>query len=435
MADAFTFYRYGTTSVAGLVAETSTRYTGWGKPMAIDHTAHLRLSPGKPRMMAVTELSGDFDLVVVGGGIYGAWTALEAALRGLRTALIERGEWASATSRASSKLIHGGLRYLEHGDVRLVRKALRERARLLRNAPHRVRPLRFVVPVTRRGRLTRLHLELGLRLYDLLAGDLAGIAPAAAWTRGELLTGAPFLDPAELLAGFTYGDAGTDDAALVGDVVAAAQAAGAVCVAGAPVAGLERHAGRVAGVRLADGPAVRGRCTVLAAGPWAFALAGLDPSREARFTTGIHLVLPPLPLNPPFAGDDTAFLLTAPQDGRVFFLIPWRGGTMVGTTDRDFTGDPDALAIARADVDYLLHAVAATCPGLGWTRADVRDSWIGLRTLQRGSASASALTREWELRLPEPGLLLPVGGKLTSARVEAVHIVDAVATRMTDADG
>jgi glycerol-3-phosphate dehydrogenase len=391
----------------------------------VDCTATFHLRSGTPIVTPASALAAAYDVVVVGGGIYGAWTALESALRGQRVALIERRDWASGTSRASSKLIHGGLRYLEHGDFGLVRKALRERSRLLRLAPHRVRPLRFVVPVTRQGRLNRAQLHAGLWLYDTLAGDLAGVERAAAWRRRDLLAAAPFLAADDLVAGFTYGDAGTDDAALTRDIVAAAQEAGALCVAQTPIAALLRAGGRVSGVATESGQQIQARTTVLTAGPWAFSLAGLDPRREARFTQGIHLVLPPLPLAAPLTQADTAFLLTAPQDGRVFFLIPWQGGTMVGTTDTDFSGDPDAVAVREEDVAYLLAAVAATCPGLGWRASDIRDSWVGLRTLQAGGRQASALTREWDLRRPEPGLLLPVGGKLTSARVEAVHIADA----------
>lgn len=395
-------------------------------PAGATGTFHLRA--GIPQLQGRDAMPTACDVLVVGGGIYGAWTALEAALRGLRVVLLERRTWASGTSSASSKLIHGGLRYLEHGDFSLVRKALSERTRLLRHAPHRVRPIRFVVPVTRRGRLSRLQLHAGLWLYDRLAGDLAGVEPYAAWRRTDLLAAAPFLATDELVAGFTYGDAATDDAALVRDVVAAAQDAGAVCIEHAPVAALERREGRVVGARLDDGHLVTATTTVLAAGPWAFALAGEDPQKSARFTKGVHLVLPPLPLGSALPVTDTAFLLTAPQDGRVFFLIPWQGGTMVGTTDTDFTAAPDTVRVDDADVRYLLDAVAATCPGLAWRERDIRGSWAGLRTLQPGGANASALTREWELRRPAPGLLLPVGGKLTSARVEAVHIVDAMET-------
>jgi glycerol-3-phosphate dehydrogenase len=400
----------------------------WG-PAGATGAFHLRA--GIPRPTAPCELPAVADVLIVGGGIYGAWTALEAALRGLRVVLCERRTWASGTSSASSKLIHGGLRYLEHGDVSLVRKALCERARLLRLAPHRVHPLRFVVPVTRRGRLTRAQLYAGLWLYDTLAGELRGVERHAPWSRAALLAAAPFLDREELLGGFTYGDAGTDDAALTRDVVAAAQAAGAVCSEHTEVSAVVREGGAVVGVALSDGHVLRAPTTVLSAGPWAFALAGLDPQQAARFTKGVHLVLPPVPfpqsVGNPLAAHDSAFLLTSPVDGRVFFLIPWQGGTMVGTTDTDFSGTPDSVRVEVEDVRYLLTAVAATCPGLGWRERDIRNSWVGLRTLQRGAASASALTREWELRRPEPGLLLPVGGKLTSARVEAVHIVEALA--------
>jgi glycerol-3-phosphate dehydrogenase len=392
--------------------------------MSEGRTASYHLRPGEPAVTPVAALPAEVDLCVVGGGIYGAWTALEAALRGQRVALVERRSWASGTSCASSKLIHGGLRYLEHGHVALVRTALAERGLLLRLAPHRVRPLTFLVPVTRSGRLTRLHLHLGLRAYDWLAGRQAGVPRMASWSRLQLLAGAPFLDPAGLLAGFSYGDAGTDDAALTRDVVAAAQAAGAVCVDGAPVAGLLRSAGRVSGIQLADGRQVAARASVLAAGPWACALAGLDPQRHVRFTKGVHIELPPLPLLAPFAAPDTALLLTAPQDGRVFFAIPWRDGTMVGTTDTDFTGDPDSVRVEEADIAYLLAALASTCPGLGFRREDVRRAWCGLRTLAHAAGGASALSREWSLLHPEPGLWLPIGGKLTTARADAVRIVE-----------
>lgn len=388
-------------------------------------TADLLLTAGTPAVQTVAQLGPQLDLLVVGGGILGAWTALEAALRGQRVGLVERGAWASGTSRASSKLIHGGLRYLEHGHFGLVRTALRERARLLRNAPHRVRPLRFLVPVVRGGRLGRVRLGIGLKLYDLLAGNLDGLPRSRGWSAAEVLAGAPFLDPRAVVAGFTYSDAGTDDAALVRDVVAAAQSAGAVCCVDTPVAGLLRAGGRVAGAQLASGAVVRARTTVLAAGAWAFGLAGLPAASLARFTKGIHLELPPLPMAPPFDRVDTALLLTAPQDGRVFFLIPWKGGTLVGTTDTDCAEDPDGLTVGAADVAYLLEAVAANCPGLGWGGGDITASWAGLRTLRGGTASASSLSRDWELRVPEPGLLLPIGGKLTSARAEAVRVVDA----------
>jgi glycerol-3-phosphate dehydrogenase len=169
---------------------------------------------------------GPFDLLVIGGGVYGAWTAYDATLRGLRTALVERNDWASGTSSASSKLIHGGLRYLEYGKFALVRKALIERGRLMRLAPHRVRALRFLLPVHRDARAGRLMLEAGLSLYDLLAGGSNG-KPHTSYSRDALLERYPFLEPRGLRGGFAYSDAGEDDARFTLELVAGAIAGGA----------------------------------------------------------------------------------------------------------------------------------------------------------------------------------------------------------------
>jgi len=400
--------------------------------MSSGRTATHRLNAATPRPTAPADLPSQVDVCVVGGGIYGAWTALELALRGRSVALLERRTWAAGTSSASSKLVHGGLRYLEHGHVALVRSALRERRLLLTIAPHRVHPLTFLTPVTRSGRLGRLQLHIGLRAYDWLAGAHAGVPRKASWSRQALLDGAPFLAQDGLLAGFSYGDAGTDDAALVNDVVAAAQVAGAWCCAGIEVASLARTTGQVDGVILADGRTMRAHATVLAAGPWSCALAGIDPARLVRFTKGVHIELPPLPFAAPFADRRTALLLTAPQDGRVFFAIPWYGRTLVGTTDTDWDGPPDRALVEDEDVDYLLAALNGCCPRLGFTRQDVTRTWCGLRTLARGDGGPSSLSREWSLHRPAPGLWLPIGGKLTTARADAVVIADDVEAGLGD---
>ncbi|HEX3132838.1 MAG TPA: glycerol-3-phosphate dehydrogenase C-terminal domain-containing protein, partial [Planctomycetota bacterium] len=163
---------------------------------------------------------------------------------------------------------------------------------------------------------------------------------------------------------------------------------------------------------------VRARCTVAAVGPWALQVAGCNPG-PLRFSKGVHLVLPPLP-----GPSDRAVLLTARSDRRVFFLIPWYGATLVGTTDTDYHGDIDQARVEDSDRDYLLSEVHHRCPGLGWTPADVRGAYVGVRTLQGSSGHIGAATREWTLAEPHAGLLVPVGGKLTSARVEAAHTVD-----------
>ena len=171
-----------------------------------------------------------FDLLVCGGGIYGAWTAYDAALRGLRVAIVEQGDWAGATSSASSKLIHGGLRYLETYDFKLVRKAISERERLLELAPHRVWPLRFGVPIYRGSRVGTLKLKAGLLLYDFLAGVSGTDAAHRHFDRGEFSVRFPALDQRGLKGGFSYGDAQTDDARLVLELIAGAIGEGAVCL-------------------------------------------------------------------------------------------------------------------------------------------------------------------------------------------------------------
>lgn len=371
-----------------------------------------------------------FDLLVVGGGIYGAWIAYDAALRGLSVALVEREDWGSGTSSASSKLIHGGLRYLEHGHLGLVAKALRERARLLRLGPHRVWPLRFLLPVHGDSRQSRAVLKAGLMLYDLLAGSHSGLPGHRHLAADDVRRCAAWTEPHALHGGFLYGDGGTDDARLTLELVDGAMTCGAVAMNHAVVSDLVRSAdGRVCGALVRDGVSglmqeVRAHTTIAAVGPWALRLAGCNPG-PVRLSKGVHLVLPPMP-----GPADQAMLLTAPQDRRVLFLIPWYGATLVGTTDTDYHGDPDALRVEDSEIDYLLAAVRARCPGLGWTRDHVRGSFAGVRTLQASSGQVGAATREWTLVEPSAGLLVPVGGKLTSARVEAARAVDRVMNLM-----
>lgn len=367
-----------------------------------------------------------FDLLVCGGGIYGAWTAYDAALRGLKVALVEQGDWAGATSSASSKLIHGGLRYLESYDFRLVKKALTERGMLLKTAPHRVWPLRFGVPVYADSRIYRLQLKAGLTLYDLLAGIPDAGMRHCYFNRAGFSQRFPALSSAGLRGGFTYADAQTDDARLVLELVAGAMAAGAVCVNYCKQSGLLESNGKVCGATLQDVIGggdlnVQARVVVNTTGQW---LTANEESRAwCRLSKGVHLLLPQM------LGDE-ALLLTAKFDGRVFFMIPWYGLTLVGTTDTDYRGDIEHVVVERADVDYLLREVNHYF-NVNLTERDVIGSYAGVRVMRQSDVvSPSDVSRDWELKRGSNDVLYSVGGKLTSAREDAAVIADAVCAQL-----
>jgi glycerol-3-phosphate dehydrogenase len=369
---------------------------------------------------------GQFDVLICGGGIYGAWTAYDAALRGLKVAIVEQGDWASATSSASSKLIHGGLRYLESYDFKLVKKALSERQLLLKIAPHRVWPLRFGVPLYADSRISRLQLKLGLLLYDFLAGSRLRQLAHRYFKRSAFAQHFPMLNDENLRGGFTYGDAQTDDARMALELIAGAQRAGAVCVNYCKLNSLLDTQGpfKVAEVQdqvSAEQLVIQARQVVYTSGPW---LAAEDASKAwCRVSKGVHLVLPPVQ-------SEDALLLTARADGRVFFMIPWYGLTLLGTTDTDYSGDMRQPVVTRDDVQYLLQAINPYLK-TQWSEADVIGSYAGLRVMKRSDqASPSAVSRDWELKTGDTGVHYSVGGKMTSAREDAATIVDTLCAQL-----
>lgn len=374
----------------------------------------------------VSLTSAQFDLLVCGGGIYGAWTAYDAALRGLKVALVEQGDWAGATSSASSKLIHGGLRYLESYDFKLVKKALTERGMLLEVAPHRVWPLRFGVPVYADSRIFRLQLKAGLILYDLLARIPDAGMRHRYFNRNKFAQRFSTLSPSGLRGGFTYADAQTDDSRLVLELVAGAMDAGAVCVNYCELteilhAGKEQFCATVLDRLTGKILEVQARQVVNATGQWL--TSSLVSRAWCRLSKGVHLILPAM-----LGGE--ALLLTAKSDGRVFFMIPWYGLTLVGTTDTDYRGDIESVAVEKEDVDYLLREVNHYL-NTQWTQGDVIGSYAGVRVLrQSDDASPSAVSRDWELKTADNGVFYSVGGKLTSAREDAAVIVDAVCAQL-----
>lgn len=370
---------------------------------------------------------GPFDLLVIGGGIYGAWTAYDASLKGYKVALVEKTDWASGTSSASSKLIHGGLRYLEYFNFGLVKHGLAERATLTRIAPHAVDPVRFVIPKYESDRVSSWRMRIGLALYDILAGPGQPVARHDRFTVPELREAFPYLDTEGLIGGFSYGDCQEDDARLTLEVVAAAEAAGAVVVNHAKVTellrapGADRVTGAVVENRLAEETvAVKARLTINAAGPWAPTLARQAPRKgDYKLIKGVHLMMPKLP------GRQDAFLLTARSDGRVFFVIPWYDHTIVGTTESDFDGDPANIHVTREEAEYLLAEANRAMQPANWGSDDICGCFAGVRTLvSEGGESLSAVSRDFDIRKPNPGLWMPVGGKYTTARGDAEEIVD-----------
>lgn len=383
-------------------------------------------------------------MLVIGGGITGAGVALDAAARGLRTALVEKGDFAAGTSSESSKLVHGGLRYLQQYEVGLVLESLAERQTLLHTAPHLVQPLTFVVPVLGKGgvrdRTVARTYSIGLWTYDLLGGFRIGRLHRRA-TPEELEAHLPTLRTDKMVAGFIYYDARADDARLTLTVARTAADHGAVVLNHAPVdALLKDGSGRVRGARVlpAGGPPggmeLRAKVVVNATGVWADHLRQLDGTTAPliRPARGIHLAVPRAKLP-----CDVAVVLPSPRDGRNVFVIPWEGYTYVGTTDTDFRGSLDAPGMDADDLDYLLQAVnASVTQPVG--PEDVTGTWSGLRPLlqkspgrQRSpSARTADLSRRHRVLVSPSGLVTITGGKLTTYRKMADDTVDVVVRRL-----
>jgi len=359
---------------------------------------------------------------VVGGGIHGVAIARDAAQRGLRVRLVEAGDLAQGTSSRTSKLIHGGIRYLETGQFGLVREALRERSILLETAAPFVRPLPFVIPQYRGAGRPGSWVALGLTLYAALAGRQR-LREHRRLDRGETLAMAPALSPDDLLGGSLYWDARMEDARLCVAIALDAVRAGAEVRTYTSLTSLRRDGdrwrARFRGRWSQEEEDVPARFVVNAAGPWAdgvreMALGAAGSSM--RRTRGTHVVLP-------ITLGDHALLLTARRDGRVFFAIPWgTGHTLVGTTDVDDPSLPSTVAPAGGDVRYLLEEIGRVVPGAAGVRP-VR-AFAGLRSLARGrSANPWANSREHRL-LWEPGMVTIVGGKYTTHRSLAERTVN-----------
>jgi glycerol-3-phosphate dehydrogenase len=383
---------------------------------------------------------GRFDLVVIGGGITGAGVAREAALRGWSVALLERDDFAAGTSSRSSRLVHGGVRYLEHGHLGLVFEASQERRRLLQLAPHLVRPLAFTWPVYRGARVPRWKLRAGLALYDALS-LFRNVGRHRALGVAELLDAEPELARDGLTGGARYWDAATDDTRLTLATVMAAREAGAVAANHVEVIGAVTEGARLTGVtvrdRLADETfAVRGRCVINCTGPWSdttAALTGLPAQQAVLGAVGAHIAVPRQRL-----GNRDAITLTSPVDGRVMFVLPAGVHAIIGTTERPASRGPDEVRASALEVTYLLRSVNLRFPYASLTPDDVVAAWAGIRPLvaaqaSRGGSTGSA-SREHAVVHAANGLVTVTGGKLTTYRAMAEDIVNrATGTRATAA--
>ena len=379
------------------------------------------------RAAALRELAGTpVDLLVIGGGITGAGIARDAAMRGLRTGLVEAVDFAAGTSSRSSKLIHGGLRYLQQGDVALVREAATERAVLRRIAPHLAQPLRIVMPTYRMT--TQVKLKAGLFMFEKLA-------PVDADERhrmcdhDEALAAEPLLAPTDLHGAAMFTEYLTDDARLVLANVLAAHAAGALLANHAEVIGLERERVTVRDALSGESFVVHARVVVNAAGPWVDQVrrhAGALSGRQLQLTKGIHLVVPErlLPLR-------HCVIMTA-RDKRSIFVVPRDGMVYIGTTDTFYVSPTLVPEVTREDAEYLLEATNRTFRDTRLTTADVTGTWSGLRPLlAEEGKSPSEISRRDEIMVDDAtGLVTIAGGKLTAYRRMAERIVDLVFTRL-----
>ena len=372
-----------------------------------------------------------YDLIVIGGGVTGAGIALDAASRGMSVLLLEKADFASGTSSRSTKLIHGGLRYLKQLEFRLVWQVGRERAILHRLARHLVHPEKMLLPIVRGGSLGKFSTSLGVWVYDILAG----VAPRdrrAMLSRSEALAAEPLLDAERVLGACLYAEYRTDDARLTLALVKTAMEQGADCINYLEASAfLYDEVGAIKGVRIKDHAnpdtpvfEVEAKCVVNAAGPWADQVMEMDQPKKQKnlfLSKGVHLVVPyaRLPLR------QSAYFDM--QDGRMAFAIPRNGTTYIGTTDTRYAESIDDVQALESDAAYLLEGTRRMFPSADLKRSDVVSSWAGLRPLiYEPNKPGSEISRKEEVFIADSGLISIAGGKLTGYRIMAKRVLDLV---------
>ena len=388
-----------------------------------------------------------FDILVIGGGITGAGIALDAATRGLAIALVEKRDFASGTSSRSTKLIHGGLRYLEHFDFALVREGLQERAVVLKNAPHLARPFPFLVPVYSDSKRNYDHpfkVRAGLVLYDLLAGRQK-LGRHKSISKKETLELAPQLDKNGLKGSFVYFDGITNDSRLVAEVISTAHSYGATIANYLPVTGFAKTPnGQISGVELMNQLSGRrfqaqAHVVINATGVWLDETRNLAPDsnaetdqRHLRPSKGVHLVISSVRFKV-----STALLIPSLSDHRFYFVVPWEGCVVIGTTDTDYNGDLNSPRAESSEAAEILNAINSFFPSLRLTKSDVISTFAGLRPLigSGNHSSPKDVSRGEAIFKSDNGLISIAGGKLTTYRRMAERTVDLAVSQLTEKHG
>ena len=373
-----------------------------------------------------------FDLVIIGGGITGAGIALDAASRGLSVLLLDKDDFASGTSSRSTKLIHGGLRYLKQMEFNLVRQVGQERAILYQNAKHLVRPEPMLLPIIEGGSLGKLSTKFGLWLYEFLAG-----VPLNEQKRmlnsNECIQAEPLMDNAIVRGGALYTEYRTDDARLTITVLKTAIKLGAKAVNHASVIDLLYDNGKIKGVRVQEKSSktefqILAHTVVNAAGPWVDEIRlkeGPLVGKQLHLTQGIHIVVH----YKRFALKQAVYFDS--PDKRMIFAIPREGCTYIGTTDTNFVGDKNNPQVSVTDVQYLIETCNRIFPTIHLSQIDVISSWSGLRPLiHEDGKSPSELSRKDELFISQSGMISIAGGKLTGYRLMAKRVVDVIALKI-----
>lgn len=380
-------------------------------------------------MVEISALTaGRFDAAIIGGGIIGAGIARDLAMRGLSVALVEKSDFGAGTTAGSTRLIHGGLRYLEMLDFGLVRMDLRERETLLRIAPHLVKPLEFRIPFAGHSWWFRQKMRAGLMLYDLLSYDKS--LPNHRWlSAAEAAADEPSLSPANLHSAATYFDAQVSlPERLCLENILDAESNGAVVRNYCEVTGVNEKNGRIDALRIRDSLGgsegeLRARVFINATGAWFDSMHGRltgAPAARIRTTKGIHLNCAPMAQH--------ANVLFSPVDGRLFFVIPLFGQTWIGTTDTDFTGDPATASADDADIEYLLRSVEPFFPTV--RELPVYSTFAGVRALVRQPGSESSVSRMHRVEETPKGVVSVLGGKITGYRDIAEEASDAVCAKL-----